>query len=77
MSPPTRLNILHSWDNIFLKNFANNGLFQKRKLIGGVVLRAANQNKSIACGNRTLILMTPPYEGGRFCGASKAPPPTI
>ena len=27
-----------------------------------VVLRAANQNKSIACGNRTLILMSPPYE---------------
>jgi len=54
MSPPTRLNILHSWDNIFLKNFANNGLFQKRKLIGGVVLRAANQNRSIAGGNRTI-----------------------
>ena len=37
-----------------------------REAWGGVVRPAANQNKSIACGDRTLILMPSPYErGGR------------
>ena len=37
------------------------GLGSRGKLVGGVVLRAANQESMIAGGNHTLIPMTPPY----------------
>ena len=35
---------------------------QFRQCVGGVVLRAANQNQMIAGGNHTMIYMTPPYD---------------
>ena len=44
-----------------------NGAGRMSGAVGGVVLRAANQESMIAGGNHTLIPMTPPY-GAAFGG---------
>ena len=62
MSPPTRLHYFAQFRPFFQYIFAKYKLLKIREVLGGVVLRAANRNKPIAGGNRTLILMTPPYE---------------